>query len=99
MPASIESRLEGDELHISVKGRFDAGAYAAFIQAARTGSGDARHVVVDVSGVDTIDSAGLGMLLIAREAAGANRASIRGCSPDLLRILGLVNFGQLFELC
>jgi HptB-dependent secretion and biofilm anti anti-sigma factor len=98
MPASIEYRLEGDELHISVKGRFDAGAYAAFIEATHCGSGDARHVVIDVSGVDTIDSAGLGMLLIARESAGANRASIRGCSPELRRILGIVNFGQLFDL-
>ncbi len=98
MPARIESVLQGDELNISVKGRFDGTSYAEFIEAAHMGAGSVRHVVIDVSGLDTIDSSGLGMLLIAREASGARRASIRGCSPELRRILEVVNFGQLFEL-
>jgi len=98
MPARIENSVQGDELHISLKGRFDGNSYAEFIEAAHSAGGQVSQVVIDVSGLDTIDSSGLGMLLIAREAAGARRASIRGCSAELRRILEVVNFGQLFEL-
>jgi len=94
----VESDLDGTTLILTVSGQLSSQAYEAFVKAVRTHSQPINDVVIDVSAVDSIDSAGLGMLLITREAAGANRATIKGCSKELRRVLDIVSFGQLFEI-
>ena len=98
MDFHIESKLRNGELTLLLSGRLSSAAYESFVKAVRPPHQRIESVVIDVSGVDSIDSSGLGMLLISREAAGANRATIRGCSDELRRVLEIVNFGQLFEL-
>jgi len=98
MSFSIESSIRDGELTLVVSGRLSSAAYESFVQAVRPPHQRVDSVVIDVTRVESIDSSGLGMLLITREAAGANHATIRGCSSELRRVLEIVNFGQLFEL-
>ena len=94
----VDSTVEDDTLIITLSGQLNSQAYESFVKAVRPPERRIQNVIIDVSEVASIDSSGLGMLLITREAAGANRATIRGCSDDLRRVLEIVNFGQLFEL-
>jgi len=98
----VSFRIDADvvdrELRLTLHGRLDASAYESFVHAVRTPKGPIQSVRSDVSGLEAVDRASLGMLLIAREAAGASRATICGSSPELRRVLETVNFGQLFDL-
>jgi len=98
----VSFRIDADvvdrELRLTLHGRLDASAYESFVQAVRAPKGRIRSVRIDVSALEAVDSAGLGMLLITREAAGASRATICGSSAELRRVLETVNFGQLFDL-
>ena len=57
-------------------------------------------VVIDLSKLEFIDSAGLGMLLLARdEAMKTNRALIlRGPSGQVKRMFGVTKFDTLFDV-
>jgi anti-anti-sigma factor len=59
-----------------------------------------RPLVMDLSKLEFIDSAGLGMLLIAREEAGkANRAlSLRGPQGQVERMFSVTKFNTLFTI-
>ena len=56
--------------------------------------------MVDLSGADYMDSAGLGMLLRLREYAGGDKADITvtGSNSTIRTILDVANFGLLFKL-
>ncbi len=58
-----------------------------------------RQIVVDVSEVGYIDSAGLGVLLTLREHAGENDAgfSIRGATGTVKATFDLAGFNKLFD--
>lgn len=56
-------------------------------------------IVLDLSGVDYMDSAGLGILLTLREKAQAkgNAISLKGMTGDVKEILELACFDTLFR--
>lgn len=98
MSFRIEWSTEGDQLTLRISGRFDSAAYNEFVKATSACNRVIKRMIIDLTELESIDSSGLGMLLIAREAAGASQVSISGCSSELRRILDIVNFGQLFEI-
>ncbi|MEI7609751.1 MAG: STAS domain-containing protein [Rhodospirillaceae bacterium] len=57
-------------------------------------------VVFDLSGLDFIDSAGLGMLVIFEDLASTAKASvtIRGARGIVRKLMDLVNFGEVIRL-
>lgn len=59
----------------------------------------ARTVVFDLSRVDYIDAAGLGLLLVARDtvATKGGRAELSGASGQVGRMLQLARFGEVFR--
>ena len=63
-------------------------------------SGESSQVVIDLSKLDYIDSAGLGILLSLREGAigRGKRISISGAANSVREILDIASFGSLFEL-
>jgi len=59
-----------------------------------------RKVVLDLSGLEFIDSAGLGMLVIFEDAASAANTgvSIRGAHGIVRKLMDLVNFGDVIRM-
>jgi anti-sigma B factor antagonist len=59
-----------------------------------------RQLVLDMSGVEIIDSAGLGELVAALKLARASRSTIKLAAPNrrVLALLKLTNLNSLFEI-
>lgn len=59
-----------------------------------------RQLTLDLSGVDFIDSAAMGMLLLARDTANSEgvRLVLRAPSGQVKRILEVAKFSTLFEM-
>lgn len=100
MIVSSELAADGGRLDIRLSGRFDFSMHEEF-KAAYDGkieSGDT--VVVDLAGVEYMDSSALGMLLLLREYLGEEDADVRliNGSPEIRNILHVSNFEQLFKI-
>jgi len=98
---SIRSEIQAEQkvLTISVDGTLDAQLFAEFQLAYKDVPAYFR-CVIDLSGVDYVDSSGLGLLLILREHFGSDNATveIRGCSEDVANVLYISNFDVLFSM-
>lgn len=99
---SIEAhrRDDGQTLVIRVDGRFDFSTHQAFRDAYELGDNAIVRYVVDLSDTTYLDSSALGMLLLLRDHAGGDDASIsiENCNSDVRRILSISNFEQLFSI-
>jgi len=60
----------------------------------------ARGFVVDLAGLDFIDSAGLGMLLILQEEAESRniKLTVRGAQGDVKRSIDLARIGEIITV-
>lgn len=86
---------------IHLGGRFDFDARRDFIAAREQAlAGGARHIEVKFTGVDTLDSAALGMLLILREKAHASgkSVSLADCTATVRQIIEVAHFDRLFRV-
>tara|TARA_R100001129_G_scaffold159147_1_gene123207 strand:+ start:425 stop:778 length:354 start_codon:yes stop_codon:yes gene_type:complete len=86
---------------VEVTGRFTFGDHSSFrklIEEVR-GHGSST-LVLDISGVDFIDSAGLGMLLLARDEGEKSNTNVilRGAQGQVKRMLEVARFDTLFQL-
>jgi len=99
---SIESvaSQNGDELTISVEGRFDFSAHQEFRECYERSDIDPSSYVVDLNRTTYLDSSALGMLLLLRDHAGGDNAEIKivNCNRDVKKILTISNFEQLFTI-
>lgn len=89
-PAAFEVRMSG---------RFvfsDNAGFQSIIEEMNAHRG--KPVILDMSGVEFIDSAGLGMLLIAHEAASETNTpiSLRGAHGQVGQMIEVSQFGTLF---
>jgi anti-anti-sigma factor len=90
-----------DDANVSFSGDLTFTDHIAFREVAdRMAATSGKTMVIDLSKLDFVDSAGLGMLLIAREeAAKSNRALIlRGAKGQVKRMFGLTKFDTLFTV-
>ncbi len=99
---AIETILDNasKSLEIKVSGRFDFSVHQEFRQASDKADNGVNSIVVDMGGVDYIDSSALGMLLIIRDKVGDSKSSVRikNAKSDVLKILKIANFDKLFTL-
>lgn len=100
MPIYTQSSDDGNTLTIRVEGRFDFGSYKDFSQAYKTQAKPGLSYQVDLSKTDSMDSAAMGMLLIIKEYAEANRGTVtlHGPPPDIRKIFEVANFFSLFTI-
>lgn len=100
MAITAQPSADGQELTISIQGRFDFGAHQEFRDAYERVSLSPKRYVIDLDGTTYLDSSALGMLLLLRDHAGGDRAQISlvNCNPDVRKILAISNFGQLFQI-
>lgn len=87
-------------LTIQVAGRFDFSSHQEFRKLYESAPVDVKQYVIDMTDATYLDSSALGMLLLLRDHAGGDNASIRivNSNPDVKKILTISNFGQLFTL-
>jgi len=90
----------GNLLTIAVEGRFDFSSHQAFRGAYEKLQKVPALFRVDLRQATYLDSSALGMLLLLRDYAGGDKASIEivNCSADVKKILTISNFEQLFTI-
>ena len=101
MGLSLETRVTEDMTVICCKGRIAYGLAASALSdeiaelAPRT-----RRVVIDLSGVDMIDAAGLGALISVALRAQASQCSVKLAAPGSLirQLLELTQLTSVFEV-
>lgn len=77
----------------------DHEGFLAMVDTATTGA--AGRLILDLSSIDFIDSAGLGLLLVAHEKAKAQQpegVSLRRPQPHILRLLELGDFRRVMTI-
>jgi|TARA_B110000971_G_scaffold134361_1_gene137499 anti-anti-sigma factor len=90
----------GNELTISIEGRFDFSAHQEFRDCYERVEAEPAIYIVDLNRTTYLDSSALGMLLLLRDHAGGDNAevSIVNCNRDVKKILTISNFEQLFSI-
>lgn len=91
---------EQDCLTLQLGECFDFSVHRAFHDACLGNGAAARSYVIDLGEVTHMDSSALGMLLLLREHAGADRADIRivNAGSELRGTLRVAGFDKLFVL-
>ena len=86
------ARLSGDLSFI------DHGRFREILE--RMKESKSKVVVLSIGGVTSIDSAGIGMLLIAAEQAKktTQKFSVAGASGQVDRIIQLANLGEIIDV-
>ncbi len=92
--------IEGRSV-IRLQGRFDFNSHREFREAVETAlAGTSREMVVDLGGVEYLDSSALGMLLMLRDRAkgAAREVALANCKGAVKQVLDIANFGKLFHI-
>lgn len=100
MGVSSELSEDGNQLIISIEGRFDFSFHQDFRSAYENDAISPSNYVVDLSETTYLDSSALGMLLLLRDFAGGDRSYIQimNANADVKKILAISNFEQLFDI-
>lgn len=96
----IHHDAEYDCLTLQVGERFDFSMHREFHDACLGGRAASRSYIVDMGEVTSMDSSALGMLLLLREHAGAERADIRivNAGSELRSTFRVAGFDKLFTM-
>ena len=97
----MQCEFNAPDARISISGEFTFTDYVDFREIAdRLFKLQSNSIVIDVSKLEFIDSAGLGMLLIARdEALKTNHTLVlRGAKGQVKRIFAATKFDTLFTV-
>ena len=91
---------DGRQVTIAVTDRFDFSVHREFREAYRASGGPGTTYQVDLGQTEYMDSSALGMLLLLKEHAGGDRASvvIRHTPANIRKILEIANFHKLFAI-
>ena len=99
MSVVSEHSKDGEEVTVSVAGRFDYRVYDSFKASFSNIENDSVVVNVDLSGTEYMDSSALGMLLMLREHVGRAVNIMLVCPrPEVMRVLTIANFDKLFSI-
>jgi anti-anti-sigma factor len=96
---SLETRHLGDVMVVHCEGRIvyrdEAAALSRVVTEALKNT---REVVLDLEGVQRIDSAGLGELVRIVNSAGRGKLKLAGVNPRVMQLLRLTNLSSAFEI-
>ena len=97
----LDNRTVGDVAVLYCRGRFTYRDEAtAFSHKIAELLPHTRHIIVDLSGLDAVDSAGLGELVVVHMWAKASGCSLKlaGASPRIQELFELTNLVSVFEI-
>jgi anti-anti-sigma factor len=98
---SLETRRSGDVIIIHCEGRIVYREEAAELsRVVGEALQNTREVILEFEGVDSIDSAGLGVLVLAHMAAEGQGKVVKlsGVMPHVRELLELTNLNSVFEM-
>ncbi len=100
MPLHRQFSIDGKELIISIKGKFDFSLVQEFRQAYSDVGDQQPTVFIDLRETEYLDSSALGMLLNMRKALGQSVKSIHiiNCRPEVRSIFDISRFDKLFVI-
>jgi anti-anti-sigma factor len=93
--------FDGTGSIVAMSGDFTFTDHAAFLKIMnRLFVAKAEPIVIDLSQLEFIDSAGLGMLLIARDEVGksSHKLTLRAPKGQVKRMFSVTRFETLFEI-
>jgi anti-sigma B factor antagonist len=96
----IESRTEEDRVVLSLRGELDLTSVPSFERELKACESTGRRwLLIDLSGLEFMDSTGLRALLLARERAQSegHRLTLRRGSRQVQRVLELTKTLEAFE--
>lgn len=97
----VETKIDNGVAQLRLSGRFDFNAHRDFRSAYESvlERAEVSSLLIDLDGVDYLDSSALGMLLIVREKAmqGRKSLSLSKPRPGVKQVLDIANFGKLFQ--
>ena len=97
----MKMEKQGDVLRISELTELGAANANAFRDEARAALGDGqKHIEIDLSQTDFIDSCGLGALIALHKTACARKGALRLVhpQPSVQQVLELTRMHQLFQI-
>ncbi len=98
----IQTSKTGDIATVRLSGRFQFDTHREFRAAYEPLLADksASRIAVDLSAVDYLDSAALGMLLLLRDKLEQSSRSVDlvGAKGAVRQVLDIANFGRLFKI-
>jgi anti-anti-sigma factor len=97
----MKFEFEQNDARVTISGEFTFSDHVAFREVAgRLFQAKDHTVVVDLSQLQFIDSAGLGMLLVARDEAGKAGRMLVLSQPQgqVKRMFTITKFGELFTI-
>ncbi|GAA5786746.1 STAS domain-containing protein [Chitiniphilus shinanonensis] len=85
---------------VQIHGHFTFEGHRQFKEATTAALAESgiETVEIDFAGVDYLDSAALGMLLLLNERAGGRRIVLRHAGGTVRSVLDIANFGKIFEI-
>lgn len=91
---------DGNELTITIQGRFDFSALQQFRNAYEKINPKPKAYTIDLKESEYLDSSALGMLLALRDYAGGDDAKIRitNSNVDVKKILVITKLDELFQV-
>ena len=99
MEFSIRKAETGTEIHLN--GQMTFADHEAFRNVITAIDGKPGHrMVFDLSGLELVDSSGLGMLLLARDTAERKRLAValRGARGEVQRLITIARFDRVFDI-
>ncbi|MDX8399357.1 MAG: STAS domain-containing protein [Gallionellaceae bacterium] len=89
-------------LTITISGHFAFHAHREFKSAYKNYLSDPKidHIIINLAGIEYLDSSALGMLLVLRELAEASKKSLTLSKPSPLteRTFDIANFDKMFTI-
>ncbi|MFD2206044.1 STAS domain-containing protein [Kiloniella antarctica] len=98
---NYSSRQNGDTLSVSFQGEFGFSDNTQVEEVIEEMSkNNCSHYSIDLSGLETIDSAGLGMLLLINDAAVDCGKSLELCKPagQVQKMLEISKFSEIVSI-
>ncbi|GAA0835416.1 MULTISPECIES: STAS domain-containing protein [Marinomonas] len=99
MSISVTVNKASNAIELSILGSFDFSLFHDFREAYSGFIGEQHHFIVDLSQVEYLDSAALGMLLSMKNALGEGATiELKGANDFIKNILMISRFDKRFEI-
>ncbi|MDX1796038.1 MAG: STAS domain-containing protein [Hydrogenovibrio sp.] len=96
----VKSKVHDQNVNIEISGNFDISYYDDFNRTINENLETASRFVIDLAQATYMDSSALGMLLMLREKthSDASRVELVNVNDDVMKILKVAKFEQLFSI-